>query len=387
MPSEFGTENYTTTIASFQQNSILLNLIKSYIFKLVKCCLHLFTRKSAVERLLSKYDYNGGTSASIDKQSEYATLLYNALAGSKFESLREASIYLDGNRDCNYRQISEIATTIDRLKLSHSNKSIRHVESRRQGSSSEVTSKSNTIQSSISTQSYLTKNDKDCILTSNSLPPAINISSKKIQNLTHLLKICSTFGSFKNIIKQLRDERYDSNNNFHETSLLQIWSNLKDEPLESRKSEQWKQLGFQGKDPKTDFRGMGRLALEAILKFSQDTRAKNFILKASHPVTGWSFGILGINITQLLVDLIESGNGKIRNYIYKKFLEMEVLECGDLEKTCLDIFCSLFIEVLMDFKTNYWQISSQADIMNFNQVRMEYKHEISCVGRPEIGFC
>jgi len=35
--------------------------------------------------------------------------------------------------------------------------------------------------------------------------------------------------------------------------------------LESRVSSNWKDLGFQGEDPKTDFRGMGLLGLENLL--------------------------------------------------------------------------------------------------------------------------
>jgi hypothetical protein len=32
--------------------------------------------------------------------------------------------------------------------------------------------------------------------------------------------------------------------------------------LKSRYSEQWKEIGFQGKNPATDFRGMGILGLQ-----------------------------------------------------------------------------------------------------------------------------
>lgn len=43
---------------------------------------------------------------------------------------------------------------------------------------------------------------------------------------------------------------------------LQLWEFLKpNTPLESRISKQWCEIGFQGDDPKTDFRGMGLLGL------------------------------------------------------------------------------------------------------------------------------
>lgn len=34
---------------------------------------------------------------------------------------------------------------------------------------------------------------------------------------------------------------------------------MRDTPLEERITKQWGDLGFQGKDPQTDFRGMGML--------------------------------------------------------------------------------------------------------------------------------
>ena len=36
-------------------------------------------------------------------------------------------------------------------------------------------------------------------------------------------------------------------------------------PLESRVSKQWTDIGFQGSDPATDFRGMGILSLACML--------------------------------------------------------------------------------------------------------------------------
>ena len=36
-------------------------------------------------------------------------------------------------------------------------------------------------------------------------------------------------------------------------------------PLMTRKTKQWQNIGFQGDDPKTDFRGMGLLGLKNLL--------------------------------------------------------------------------------------------------------------------------
>lgn len=46
----------------------------------------------------------------------------------------------------------------------------------------------------------------------------------------------------------------------------QLWKELRpDTPLNGRISKQWCEIGFQGSDPKTDFRGMGLLGLHNLL--------------------------------------------------------------------------------------------------------------------------
>jgi hypothetical protein len=64
-------------------------------------------------------------------------------------------------------------------------------------------------------------------------------------------------------LESIRTTGYDSSNTEHEQKLLELWSLLMPaRELESRVSNSWKNIGFQGDDPKTDFRGMGILGLE-----------------------------------------------------------------------------------------------------------------------------
>ena len=67
-------------------------------------------------------------------------------------------------------------------------------------------------------------------------------------------------------VEALRATNYDADNLAHEQKLLQLWSLLQPGvPLATRKTKQWQNIGFQGDDPKTDFRGMGLLGLENLL--------------------------------------------------------------------------------------------------------------------------
>ncbi|KAF7641079.1 hypothetical protein LDENG_00295330 [Lucifuga dentata] len=67
-------------------------------------------------------------------------------------------------------------------------------------------------------------------------------------------------------VEKLRREPYDSENLDHEDMLMRLWKELRpDCPLTGRISKQWCEIGFQGCDPKTDFRGMGLLGLHNLL--------------------------------------------------------------------------------------------------------------------------
>ena len=67
-------------------------------------------------------------------------------------------------------------------------------------------------------------------------------------------------------MEALRAEAFDGDNLSHERGLLELWSLLQPGvPLETRRTKQWQSIGFQGDDPKTDFRGMGVLGLENLL--------------------------------------------------------------------------------------------------------------------------
>lgn len=74
------------------------------------------------------------------------------------------------------------------------------------------------------------------------------------------------FNQLLDEIESLKKIKYDSENTEHESKLLELWNHLMpNQVLESRVSSLWKDLGFQGDDPKTDFRGMGLLGLENLL--------------------------------------------------------------------------------------------------------------------------
>ncbi|KTG15172.1 hypothetical protein cypCar_00010590 [Cyprinus carpio] len=144
-------------------------------------------------------------------------------------------------------------------------------------------------------------------------------------------------------VEKLRREPYDCENRAHEEMLMKLWKELRpDSPLSGRISKQWCEIGFQGNDPKTDFRGMGLLGLHNLLYFAEHDKATALqvlhdSLQPKHSkmskaewdkkkfdkAIGYSFAIVGINITDLAHSLLVSG--ALKTHLYNVAPEMPSL--------------------------------------------------------------
>jgi hypothetical protein len=84
-----------------------------------------------------------------------------------------------------------------------------------------------------------------------------------------LLASCSrivALSKLKHQVCQLRNEAYSVENARHEQHLQELWQGMMPgTQLKERISKQWQDLGFQGNNPATDFRGMGILGLKCML--------------------------------------------------------------------------------------------------------------------------
>ncbi|KAJ1507060.1 hypothetical protein HMI55_005981 [Coelomomyces lativittatus] len=118
-------------------------------------------------------------------------------------------------------------------------------------------------------------------------------------------------------LNYLAATKYDSTNKLHEKKLLELWLNyMPKETLTHRYSDQWRKLGFQGKDPATDFRGMGCLALEDLLfLITVHPYLAQEILKASHdPISWFSFALVSIHVTQFALQCLRTR--QLQYYLY-----------------------------------------------------------------------
>nr|CAG4652045.1 EOG090X0AMT [Triops cancriformis] len=180
------------------------------------------------------------------------------------------------------------------------------------------------------------------------------------------LAVCVTsiwgYRQLFNEVESLRTCPYDADNQEHEAKVLELWSLLMpNRPLLSRVTRQWQEIGFQGDDPKTDFRGMGLLGLENLLYFARNYQnaAIHVLSHSHHPKHGYSFAIVGINLTSMAYTLWKEGLARCHVY-----------------NTCKGIptlrhFHQFYCYLVYEFD-KFWLAEKPADIMEFGRVRDKF---------------
>ncbi|EFA86617.1 engulfment and cell motility ELM family protein [Heterostelium album PN500] len=111
------------------------------------------------------------------------------------------------------------------------------------------------------------------------------------------------------LLKKRKNIAYNKELEEHETLLLKLWTTTyPDVKLETRVSEQWKLLGFQGTDPATDFRGMGIFGLENLLYIAEnhtDQFRKLISSQIDRKERDYPVAVAGINLTQMFFELFK----------------------------------------------------------------------------------
>eukprot|EP00249_Psilotum_nudum_P012790 c23987_g1_i1 orf=884-1564(+) len=149
----------------------------------------------------------------------------------------------------------------------------------------------------------------------------------------------------------------------HQEALKALWQiAFPDSDLHGLVSEQWKDMGWQGSDPSTDFRGGGFISLENLL-FLARRYPKTFqqlLWKQGGRRATWEypFAVAGVNITFMLIQMLDLRAGKRSSWVGVKFLKILAED-----ETAFDLlFCVAF--KVMDA---LW-LEMHASYMEFNVV-------------------
>jgi hypothetical protein len=183
------------------------------------------------------------------------------------------------------------------------------------------------------------------------------------------------------VVNEMAREQFDVYTAKRVNMLDQLWSGLK--PGVRRSGlicRDWTELGFQGNDPSTDFRGTGMLGLFQLVYFVEHkTQSAQLVLEESMSTKRsckFPFVITGISITHFMIDLFsETRLHKVifDNYVNAPFEGDVASDAADdpqyVERcfNCInDLYCMIFEEFYM-----LWMVRSPTDIMAFSIIFQE----------------
>ena len=119
-------------------------------------------------------------------------------------------------------------------------------------------------------------------------------------------------------------------------------------------------IGFQGKNPLTDFRGSGLLGLIHLWKFSlSDNRANEVFKIASGKETWYFYAATGINFTGKVIQFIEESN--CDQFFYENYNKINLLQFTHL----------LYAEFFSGFN-QFWVNGKFNNIMMVNSLIEEF---------------
>ncbi|XP_010258741.1 PREDICTED: ELMO domain-containing protein A-like isoform X1 [Nelumbo nucifera] len=167
------------------------------------------------------------------------------------------------------------------------------------------------------------------------------------------------------------DVAYDSSNPEHQEALRSLWNaSFPGEELCGLISEQWKEMGWQGKDPSTDFRGGGFISLENLLFFARNypKSFQDLLRKQEGDRAMWEypFAVAGVNITFMLIQMLDLQAVKPRTVLGAIFLKLLV----ENESAFDLLYCITF--KLMD---QQW-LAMRASYMDFNTVMKSTRRQL-----------
>ncbi|KAA8526411.1 hypothetical protein F0562_008386 [Nyssa sinensis] len=180
-------------------------------------------------------------------------------------------------------------------------------------------------------------------------------------------------------LKRLQDRLqvpFDETRPDHQEALRALWrAAFPDVALKGLISEQWKDMGWQGPNPSTDFRGCGFISLENLLFFARTYPASfhRLLFKQGGKRATWEypFAVAGINVSFMLIQMLDLCSAKPRCLPGVNFVKL----LGEDEEAFDVLYCVAF--EMMDAQ---W-LAMQASYMEFNEVlqvtRTQLERELS----------
>ncbi|TVU47247.1 hypothetical protein EJB05_06840 [Eragrostis curvula] len=166
-----------------------------------------------------------------------------------------------------------------------------------------------------------------------------------------------------NSLKRRLQIPFDGSRIEHQDALRQLWRlAYPSREIPPLKSELWKEMGWQGTDPATDFRGGGLISLENLIFFARNypNSFQMLLNKVQGQRSDWEypFAVAGINISFMLIQMLDLQSTVPSSKSGIRFLEL----LGQDENAFDHLYCVAFR--LLDAQ---WLVK-RASYMEFNEV-------------------
>lgn len=111
--------------------------------------------------------------------------------------------------------------------------------------------------------------------------------------------------------------------------------------------------------------GMGLLGLENLLYFAEEYNgaARHVLSHSTHPVHGYTFAIVGINLTSMAYNLLQNGSAK--THLYN--LKAQHLSLKHFHR----LYCYLFYEF-----DKFWVKNNPTSLMEFSEIYARFFSDI-----------
>ncbi len=121
--------------------------------------------------------------------------------------------------------------------------------------------------------------------------------------------------------------------------------------------EGWKDLGFQGTDPATDFRGVGIFGLEQLVYLANGVHGRKIYEEAQYGPFWYSFSVVALNITNAICTLLKTN--RLDKLIYST---NDASDAGGLI-----LLNNLYVELMIIFHRE-WMASKPTNLFAFNDI-------------------
>ena len=195
-----------------------------------------------------------------------------------------------------------------------------------------------------------------------------------LNSLKHVNDVISHVEEMLQVEVKITDKR-------HAALLNEFWSLLR--PGVRRVSdEDWGELGFQGSNPCTDFRGMGLFGLDQLVHLAKESGAASILHDSKHPRRYYPFACVGINISAFTVELLRGRH--LHLHLLRNLESISTSVTGEgvdanghdwLVVKGYDAVHLIYCDIYELFSST-WRLRDPPNVMHFLEIFTEVKAEM-----------